>query len=83
MEIVENKLIGNWAVPRDHPITSLNNAPWPIQFMKIIQKYSNDNIGIKWEIYIRGEGAMWFNANSCFISTKEECEDYIRIHDIK
>lgn len=83
MKIVKNDMIGKWAVPKNHPYTVLNNAPWPIQYLSIKQSYSSETHNCEWKMYIRGEGSCWFAVNDCFISNKVECEDYCRIHNIK
>jgi hypothetical protein len=61
-QILENK----YAVP-NHPLTCSNPAPWKIVEVKIDQAFSSD-----YNIYIRGEGSMWFNLANCFVGDENE-----------
>ena len=69
MNITKNELIGQWAY--------VNEQVWPIEEMRIEIKQG------KAQIYIRGAKSYWYNANSCFINEKQECEMYLEIMNDK
>ena len=78
LKILENQLEGMWAAP-NHPITCANPAPWKIIEVKIrANQFASYNNKESVDIYIRGEGSMWFDADNCILSdTKEELEIYL------
>lgn len=83
MEIVRNELEFKYAVPHEHPMTSINPAPWMIKEMTVKHVYDSDSNNTVWRIWIRGDGSCWFRADQCFISEKEECEHYMEVKGIK
>lgn len=74
MQIIKNELVGYFAVPKDHPITSGNPAPWQITEMRI-EVRACDNVVIS----IRGDNSMWFSLKNCIVGDKDELEDYVEI----
>jgi hypothetical protein len=76
MEIVKNELDGMYALPRNHPVTCLNPAPWRIDEVKICKVFSR--MKTIWKIYIRNEKSCWFGANKCIIGSKDELEEEMK-----
>lgn len=66
MEIIKNELDGQYAIPKDHPVTTANPAPWAIKQVKI------ETTGLNAVIYIRGDHSMWFRMENCYIGERED-----------
>lgn len=75
---IENKLEGKYAVPENHPVTCLNEAPWQITEMRIEQDSDENNKQFV-KVWIRGEKSVWFVANQCFISDKDDCDMFVEM----
>lgn len=63
-----------YAVPKIHPVTCANPAPW------LIQEINVDFNPIR--VWIRNENSMWFRADQCDLWTKEEIDQLYAGHDL-
>ena len=74
IKIISNAYELLCAVPKNHPITVLNEAPLTITEMRI--NISGDG---QPEVWIRGLTSMWFLADQCFVGPELDCQDYMSI----
>jgi hypothetical protein len=77
MNINCNAIVGLYAVPKNYPVTCANPAPWKIEHIKISMNGRDREVFLM----IRGEDSMWFRADSCYISDKEDCQEWIEIYE--
>lgn len=77
IQIVNNELEGLAAVPRTHPVTCANPAPWYITEMKIESGHAFNDEPCSKVVYIRGEGSMWFRLSSCMVGDYAELKEYV------
>lgn len=70
MDITEIK--NHWAIPKHHPISSANPAPWKVEEVKLNTTFDK---GIR--VRIRGKDSMWFDASNCYLGDEEEMRDFM------
>lgn len=76
MQVHYDELEGLFAVPKNHPITCANPAPWKIEQIKIVRTPNRVRCLIRNET--KESGSMWFGADQCFIDTEATCNVFLR-----
>jgi hypothetical protein len=72
--MIRHDIYGQYAIPKHHPITCANPAPWEIHEVKLISSFDE---GIK--VMIRNSESMWFNAANCYIGDHKDMLEMSRI----
>lgn len=64
---INHGIDGHYAIPKHHPITCDNPAPWEIYQVQLEITFDR---GIK--VSIRGKNSVWFNAADCYIGDQND-----------
>ena len=81
IKLISTHFEGEYAAPKDPPITCANPAPWKITEVKIGHRFIGNESSSA--IFIRGEESMWFALDNCSIGEEEPLKEWLTERDRK